>query len=138
MNRIKHFNHNRITDKKMWAFAIPEHSLDCFAISLTRIIKASGITQKALAFELKKSNTTIMYYCDGTRRNPDEKFIHDICDFFDLKPSHFLEYRIMQLNKRIENNPELVDVFLDLATNSKRILQEWNKIQNDINKYNDN
>jgi transcriptional regulator with XRE-family HTH domain len=136
MDKIKHFNHNRINKTKMWAHGIPEHSLDCFADSLSRIIKASGITQKELSKALRCSNTTIANYCDGTRRKPEPKFIQEISDFFDVKPSYFREYRMYQLCKRIENNPELIDVFLDIATSPARIINEWNKIQKDINKYN--
>jgi hypothetical protein len=53
----------------------------------------------------------------------------DIADYFDVKPSYFIEYRMYQLCKRIEYNPELVDVFLDLASQPLKILAEWKKLQ---------
>lgn len=122
-------NNNRISNGKQWAYSLPEHSLETFADSLAKVIKASGITQKELSRALRITNTTIGNYCNGDRRKPKPEFMIDIADYFDIKPSYFLEYRMYQLCKRIENNPELVDVFLDLASQPIRVCSQWKKLQ---------
>lgn len=129
MERIKHFNFNRLSKTKMQVYQIPEHSIKPISESLPLIIKAAGCTHKELAKALNVSSQTITNYCDGSRRNPTPEFMIEIADFLNIMPSYFLEYRIHQLEKRFKFNPELVDVFLDLATTPKRIIDAWKEIE---------
>jgi len=120
----------------MLAYNIPEHSTQHFCDAFQKVFRASGYTQKELARRLRVSSTTVGYWLGGDRqKKPNRQTMIDIADSIDIKPSYFMEYRIMQLEKCFEFNPELVDVFLDLASSPSRIIQEWKKIQNSINKY---
>ena len=115
------FNNYRLTKTDMDVFGIPEHSLESFETSLTKIIKASGITHQMLAKAMKVSNTTIHNYMMGYRRNPKKDFMIKIADFFDIKPSYFREYRINLLIEKFEIFPVLIDIFLDLSIDPQRI-----------------
>jgi len=115
------FNNFRLTKATMECYGIPEHSLEAFDESLTKIIKASGITHQILAKAMKTSNTTIHNYTHGYRRNPEKDFMIRIADFFDIKPSYFREYRINLLIDKFEIFPEIIDIFLDLSVNPGRI-----------------
>ena len=124
------FNNFMLTKSDAGVYKIPEHSLESFEDSLTKIIKASGITQQELSKAMKISNTTIHNYLMGYRRNPTKEFMIKMADYFDIKPSYFREYRIRLLMDRFEMFPELIDIFLDLSTNPqriKKIINEWIK-----------
>ena len=124
------FNNYKLIKSDMDTYKIPEHSLEDFGESLNKIIKASSITQQELSKAMKISNTTIHNYMMGYRRNPTKEFMIRLADYFDIKPSYFREYRIRLLMDRFEMFPELIDIFLDLATNPqriKKIINEWIK-----------
>ena len=61
------FNNYRLTKSDFSCYKIPEHSLESFEISLTKIIKASSITQQVLSKAMKISNTTIHNYLIGIK-----------------------------------------------------------------------
>jgi len=124
------FNNYRLTKSDTGVYKIPEHSLESFELSLTKIIKASSITQQELGKAMKITNTTIHNYMMGYRKNPTKDFMIRMADYFDIKPSYFREYRIRLLMDRFEMFPELIDIFLDLSTNPqriKKIINEWIK-----------
>ena len=124
------FNNYKLTKSDTGVYKIPEHSLESFELSLTKIIKASSITQQELGKAMKITNTTIHNYMMGYRKNPTKDFMIRMADYFDIKPSYFREYRIRLLMDRFEMFPELIDIFLDLSTNPqriKKIINEWIK-----------
>ena len=124
------FNNYRLTKSDFSCYKIPEHSLESFESSLTKIIKASSITQQELGKAMKITNTTIHNYMMGYRKNPTKDFMIRLADYFDIKPSYFREYRIGLLMDRFDMFPELIDIFLDLSTNPeriKKIINEWIK-----------
>ena len=124
------FDNYKLTKSDTGVYKIPEHSLESFELSLTKIIKASSITQQELGKAMKITNTTIHNYMMGYRKNPTKDFMIRMADYFDIKPSYFREYRIRLLMDRFEMFPELIDIFLDLSTNPqriKKIINEWIK-----------
>jgi len=124
------FDNYKLTKSDAGVYKIPEHSLESFEVSLTKIIKASSITQQELGKAMKITNTTIHNYMMGYRKNPTKDFMIRMADYFDIKPSYFREYRIRLLMDRFEMFPELIDIFLDLSTNPqriKKIINEWIK-----------
>lgn len=126
VEEINEFNHSRLNKKKQKIYEIPEHSKELIEQSLRKLMDASGINGVNLAKFLKVSNTTITNYINGYRRNPDKDFLIRLADYFDVKPSYFIEYRIRILLDRIELFPELLDIFLDLAQEPKLIVDKWN------------
>ena len=125
MTRQRRFFHHRFKRGDFDAFGIPERSAEPFSESLGRLIKASGVGQQNLASALKVSNTTIHNYIKGYRLNPERDFMLKIADYFDVKPTYFREYRTDILLDKLELHPDLIDVFLDLASRPAYILQEW-------------
>lgn len=121
----RRFFHHRFKRGDFEAYEIPECSNKPFSEAFSEIIKASGVGQQHLASALRVSNTTVFNYTKGYRVNPEKDFIIKIADYFDVKPSYFREYRIDILLDRLELYPELIDVFLDLASRPKTIIREW-------------
>jgi transcriptional regulator with XRE-family HTH domain len=118
---------------KLMAYGIPEHNTEAFSKAFKRLVGTSSITQAALGKALKISSVTVFNYLHGYRNNPDMEFILSVSDFFDVKPSYFREYRIIKLNDKLCEYPELIDVFLDLADDSKRVIREYKEILNPLN-----
>ena len=123
----------KLNRDKLIGYGIPEHSNESFSKALKRLIGASSITQAELGKALKISGVTVSNYLHGYRVNPDMEFILRVADFFDVKPSYFREYRIIKLSDKLCEFPELIDVFLDLADDSKRVIMEYKKILNPLN-----
>ena len=61
----------------------------------------------------------------GIRENPTKEFMSKIAEFFDIKPSFFYEYRMIQLMERLEKTPELIDVFLDISSNPGELISAY-------------
>lgn len=123
----------KLNRDKLMAYGIPEHSTESFSKAFKRLVGASSITQAELGKALKISSVTVCNYIHGYRNNPDMEFILKVADFFDVKPSYFREYRIIKLNDKLCEYPELIDVFLDLADDSKRIIKEYKQILEPLN-----
>ena len=125
MTTQRRFFKHRFRRGDLDAYKIPEHSIEPFSEALGKIIKASGVGQQNLASAMRISNTTIHNYIHGYRLHPEKDFMIKIADYFDIKPTYFREYRIDILLDRLEVHPEMVDVFLDLASRPQIIIQEW-------------
>jgi len=115
------------------AYHIPEHCNEPFSKALTKLFRASPITQNELGKALHVSGATVSNYLHGYRLNPTKEFILEVSELFDIKPSYFREYRIMQLNDKLCEYPELIDCFLDLADDSKRVIKEYKQVINPCN-----
>ena len=124
---MKHYSH-RLNNVSLYIHNIPEHSQDDFDVSLRLLMAAASITQRELSRFLKTSNVTIHNYVTGKRKWPDIKLMRKIADYFDVKPSYFKEYRIYQLEERLAKHPKLIDIFLDLASNPAKIIEEYERI----------
>lgn len=122
---------HRITNDRMYSSNIPEHSLDPIEKSLGVLIHYSYLTHRQLAKAMKVSPVTIHNYLHGNRTNPEPEFMRKLADFFDVKPSYFLEYRLWLLSERLSRFPELVDVFLDLASDPGGVVREYERLEVD-------
>lgn len=124
----KKYNYHKYTNYKQYAYNLPEHSNKPFSESLTQLIRGSGITDLELCKAMRVSNTTIANYRKGKPgHKPKKEFIQRLADFFDIKPSYFWEYRKFLLEEYLEKNPEMLDVFLDISTTPRRILDEYRR-----------
>lgn len=121
----KYFNYHKMTKDAMEAHELHEHSNKLFAESLTELINASGVTDMELCRGMRVSNTTIGNYRRGARNHPSKDFMIKLSDKFDVRPSYFWEYRKLVLDEYLELNPDMLDVFLDLSTTPKRIIEEY-------------
>lgn len=68
------------------------------------------------------SKALLLGYYKGS---PIIEFMLKISQVMDIKPSYFWEYRKSLLDEYLELNPDMLDVFLDLSTTPKRILEEY-------------
>lgn len=131
------FKDHKVNKAKIWGFNIPEHSTESFDLTLHKIMGATGHTQWTLSKALGVSNTTVSNYLLGKRRMVSgEKEIREkmemmrlIADELDIKPTFFLEYRIILLNEKLKLYPELVDMFLDIATEPKTAIKWYEEKQ---------
>jgi transcriptional regulator with XRE-family HTH domain len=126
MTLSKFYNKLRIDRLKTWAYDIPEHSIEPMDKSLKRLLGATGYSYVKLAKRINVANTTIYHYVNGMRK-PDNKIMEDIAKVFDIKPSYFLEYRINEITEYLVKNPELADIFLDIASDPREFVECWNK-----------
>lgn len=125
-----------ITEAEKEAFGIPEHSSEPLDKSLTQLVQAGGTPYAKLAMEMRVSSTTIYKYMNGYTKlieiNEDisrkMKFLRKIADYFDIKPSYFREYRIVKLIEKMEENPELIDIFLELSKKAREVIRKYNEL----------
>lgn len=126
------FNMFKLSNSDLKSYSIPEHSLEPFAKSFSRLIGACGRLQAEVSKKLNVSPVTVSNYLHGYRKNPDENFILKVSALFDVKPSYFREYRIMKLNEKLYEYPELIDVFIDLSDDSRRVIREYKNVLNPL------
>lgn len=128
---------HKVNKVNKWAYDLPEHSLEVFALALHKLMGATNHTQWTLSKALGVSNTTISNYllgrrdmCAGVKATRDKMdFMRMIADELDIRPTYFLEYRIILLYEKVKDYPKLVDIFLDLASDPKKMVEWYEEFQ---------
>jgi len=95
-------------------FNIPKYSDKEFRESLRDLLNASGATPVILCEYLGGSLDLVNRYIYGEVEIPIDR-LPPIAKFFGIESSYFLEYRVNKLFKKLEDNPDLIDIFLELA-----------------------
>jgi transcriptional regulator with XRE-family HTH domain len=118
-----------IDDRARLIFKIPEHSNEPLSDSLTALVKACGQPYHELAKNLRVSGTTVHKYMHGmttlfsiTEEDSRKmQFLRKIADYFDVKPTYFREYRIVKLIEKLLDDPEMIDIMLELSKKSRQL-----------------
>lgn len=93
------------------------YSTDPFSVSLSRLIKESGLSLRALKAnrELPFHFTYIGKLAKGKRPAPDVKIIEMIADAFGVEPDYFKEYRIEKIKGVLFDNSDIeMNIYDDL------------------------
>jgi transcriptional regulator with XRE-family HTH domain len=85
------------------------YSTDPFSTSLSRLIKESGLSLRALKAnrELPFHFTYIGKLAKGKRPAPDVKIIEMIAKALGVEPDYFKEYRLNKINEVLRKDSEL-------------------------------
>ena len=122
---MNNYNMYKLSRELLEAYNIEEHSKKPFGQALKILASAADITQPPLAKALKVTATTIHNYYNGYRTKPDLDFILRCADFFDVKPSYFREYRINQINEKLVEYPELIDIVSRALSDPEKLIKDF-------------
>jgi transcriptional regulator with XRE-family HTH domain len=87
-----------------------------FGTALKEIIEQKKIKLRSLA---NKTNLNYSYFSKLKKRDsyPPISTIELISDGLGISPEYFIEYRIYKIEKRLKDNPHLVDKTSDFVSN---------------------
>ena len=87
-----------------------------FGTALKEIIEKRKIKLRSLA---NKTNLNYSYFSKLKKRDsyPPISTIELISDGLGISPEYFIEYRIYKIEKRLKDNPHLIDKTFDFVSN---------------------
>lgn len=120
-------NKYKITEEEKEIFDIPQYSDKRYKESLKDLLNASGANVDTLCKYLGGSLDLVNRYIYREAEIPVDR-LPRIAKFFGVEPSYFLEYRIDLLFKRLEVNPKLINIFLELSNKGEVSTREESTI----------
>lgn len=92
---------------------------------IKEIREAEGKSQQWLANELKLDESTIVRYENGHIKDPTLSTLAKLCNVFNIGPDYFLTERPLTLQRRLEENEDVLSLFARLPKSS---IQHFRKL----------